>query len=267
MRPLLFLLAATLSAASLKAVSLDDARKILETAAAHKEADQRKEAAIALSLVSVSDPAAKLLETLATDKDYQVRQAAIASIGELRDSTRYPILKAALKDEVPEVAYAAAQALFSVGEPEGKQAIFAVFDEDMKAKSGFFKGEFRNYWRRLQSPKSAMLFALGQGIGFVPLPGVGTGYSAVSSMLLDGNFSPRASTVLMLCKSAGPECDEVVIRGLADDDWSTRAAAVQVVAWKNEKPRQRQLERLLTDKKDRVQFRAAAAYIRLEGMR
>jgi HEAT repeat protein len=257
-----FLFFATL----LSAASVEEARKILETAAAHKEADQRKEAAIALSLVSVADPAAKLLETLAVDKDHQVRQAAVAAIGELRDASRYPILKNALKDDVPEVAFAAAQALFAVGEPEGKQALFAVFDEDMKAKSGFFKGEFRNVWRKLQSPKSAMLFALGQGVGFVPLPGVGTGYSAVSSMLLDGTFSSRASTVMMLCKVAGPECDEVVIRGLADDDWSTRAAAVQVVAWKNEKARQRQLERLLNDKKDRVQLRAAAAYLRLEGL-
>lgn len=259
MRALFFFLAATLSAAN-----IDEARKILETAATHKEADQRKEAAIALSLVSIKDPAAALLETLAKDKDFQVRQAAIAAIGELRDPTRYPILKEALKDDVPEVAYAAAQALFVVGEPEGKQSLFAIFDEDMKAKSGFFKGEFRNYLRKLQSPKSATLFIAQQGMGFVPLPGVGTGFSAISSMLVDGNFSPRATTVLMLCKTAGPECDEVVIRGLADDDWSTRAAAVQIVAWKNEKARQRQLERLLKDKKDRVQLRAAAAYLRLE---
>lgn len=256
----LFALLSVLSAES----RIEEARKILEAASAHKEADTRKEAATALGLVGIKDPAAKLLETLAKDKDFQVRQAAILSLADLRDPERLPLIKEALKDDVPEVAFTAAKALFSLGEPEGKQALLAVFDEDKKAKSGFFKGEFRNYWRKLQSPRSATMFALSQAVGFVPVPGAGEGFNALSSMLLGGDFSARATTVLMICRSAGPECDEIVIRGLADDDWSTRAASIQVVAWKNERARQRQLERLLADKKDKVQLRAAAAYVRLE---
>lgn len=259
-----YLAIAILAANLLGQSRVEEARKILETASAHKEGDIRKEAATALGLVGIKDPAAKLLETLVKDKDFQVRQAAILSLADLRDPDRYPIIKEALKDDVPEVAFTAAKALFALGEPEGKQALLAIFDEDKKAKSGFFKGEFRNYWRKLQSPRSASFFALTQAVGFTPVPGAGEGVNALQSMILGGDFSARASTVLMLCKTAGPECDEMVIRGLADDDWSTRAASIQVVAWKNERARQRQLERLLTDKKEKVALRAAAAYVRLE---
>src|SRR4051794_30453036 len=64
-------------AVGLWAAPVDDARRALSDAAHSKEGDQRREAALALSLVPAKDPAVALLDRLAKDKDYQVRLAAI----------------------------------------------------------------------------------------------------------------------------------------------------------------------------------------------
>src|SRR5215472_218175 len=84
---------------------------VLEQGADNPDPDTRREVAVALSLASRREPSAKLLEKLASDKDYLVREAALVSIGELREPRLAKAAQTALHDDVPEVAFAAARAL------------------------------------------------------------------------------------------------------------------------------------------------------------
>lgn len=242
----------------------DDARKILTDAAGHKEGNTRREAAVALSLLPAADPASQLLNTLMTDKDYLVRIAAIESLGEIRDAKRVDLVKKALEDEVPEVIFAAARELHDWKIPEGTEALEAIYLGEMKAKSSFMKKEWLNSVRRLKTPKSAFFFAVQRGAGFVPVPGVGAGVRAMSDILSHAEMSPRAISLLEVCQRKTPSCAEFLDMAFKDEDWTVRASALHVVVQQKLAKNLPAVEGLLQDKKDPVQFQAAAVYLRMQ---
>src|SRR5262249_24658628 len=166
---ILFSLAAGLHAQSAESSLLTRAREVLQQGAADKEPATRVEVATALSLIASKDPAASTLERLAGDKDHVVRTAAINSIGELRDPRLAKAAKEALQDDVPEVVFAAARALFRLKQPEGKRMLVEIVEKESKAKSSFIRSKLRDTWRRMKTPKSALLFAVQQGAGFIPI--------------------------------------------------------------------------------------------------
>jgi HEAT repeat protein len=253
-----------LLALSAFAATPDDARKILADAATHKEGNTRREAAVALSLLPASHPASKLLDPLFEDKDYQVRVAAVESLGEIHDTKRIALLRKALGDEVPEVSFAAARELHEWKTPEGRDALEAIFLGEMKAKSGFMKKELLNSVRRLKTPKSAFIFAVQRGAIFVPVPGVGAGVRALSGILSDADLSPRAVSLLGVCQTKNPTCAEFLEMAFRDEEWSVRGAALHLAMQQNARRFLPAIETLLADKKDRLQFRAAAVYLRMQ---
>lgn len=253
--------------ACLWAGPLDDARRALTEAAHNKEGDERREAALALSLVLAKDPIAALLDHLVTDKDYQVRVAAIDTVGELNDKSRVDLLKSALNDDVPEVAFAAAKALYNLKDPAGLQALFSVYEGETKGRSGYFQKEMRDSWRRLKTPRSAFLFAVQNGVGFVPVPGVGAGYNALLGILSDSQFSARAVSLLAICKTNNSTCNEILPLSFDDDDWTVRAAAIHIVTTRNLTAMKPRIADLIADKKNKVRLRAAAGYLRMESNR
>ena len=243
--------------------TLEHARAILREGAADKDPAVRMEVAVALSLIAVKDPSSAILTDLTRDKDHLVRVAALASIGELRDPRLARAARAALEDDVPEVSFAAARTLFKLKQPEGRQALIEIVEKESKAKSGFIRAKFRDTWRRMKTPKSALFFAVQQGAGFVPLPGFGEGISAMSSMLSDPDFSARATSLIMLSTDRTPEVRQIVEQSFMDEEWSMRAAAIQIAALRSERAWRSHLVPLIDDTNRKVKYRAAACYLRL----
>jgi len=239
------------------------ARAVLERGAANGDPDVRREVAAALGLSSRYDPSINLLEKLAIDKDTLVKVAALVSIGELGDGRLAKAARGALDDEVPEVAYAAARTLFKLNQPEGKQLLLEVVEREAPAKSGFVRAKLRDVVRRMKRPKSATIFVVKQGIGFVPVPGLGEGFSALMLLVGDPNFSARATTLLVLSSDNSAEVRRVVEQAFNDPDWSMRAAAAQIAASRNERAWRFRLVPLFEDSNPRVRYRAAAAFLRL----
>jgi len=258
------LLAFLITITALPAQNINLARNVLAEGAKAKEGDLRRETAVAMSLLPAKDGAAGWLAELLNDKDYQVRVAAVDTLGEWNDKARLNDLTARLGDEVPEVAFAAAKALFSMKTVQGREALQAVFEEEMKAKSGFFKKEMMNSLRRLKTPRSALLFTVQRGIVFVPVPGIGAGYGALVGMLTDVEFSARAVSLLLVCEEKSKACDEMLAASYTDEDWSVRAAGVHLTATKRLTAALPKLTPLLSDKKDKVRLSAAATVLRLE---
>jgi HEAT repeat protein len=241
------------------------AREVLEQGARDDDPDVRREVAVALGLTARRESATRVLDTLARDKDYLVREAALVSIGELRDPRLTKAAHDALDDSVPEVAFAAARALFKLKQPEGKQLLLDIVEKETPGKSSFLRAKIRDVSRRMRRPKSAMLFVAQQGIGFVPVPGLGEGVSALTALVSDPDFSARATALMVLSSDRSPEVRAQVEQAFNDGDWSMRAAATQIAASRNERSLRFRVVPLFEDTNRRVRYRAAAAFLRLSG--
>jgi len=239
------------------------ARAVLAAGALEADPNVRREVAIAFSLNRSTDPSIGTLLSLLIDKDYLVREAAIASVSQMGDRTLAAPVRLALEDDVPEVMFAAARALQQLGDPIGERALIEIIDREHKAESSMLRGKMRDMARRLKTPKSVMLFATEKGIGFAPVPGLGEGYSALTTMLTDNDFSPRAAALVSLASLHSAESKKFVDQAFTDDEWSMRAAATQVMASWNDRPWRVRLVPLLQDSNPKVRFRAAAVFLRL----
>jgi HEAT repeat protein len=161
------------------------------------------------------------------------------------------------------VVFAAARALYRLDPAQGRPVLVSILEKETAAKSSFFRGQLRTMLRRMKTPRSALVFAAQQGAGFLPVPGLGAGLSAMNSMLLDADFSARAYALTMIAGERNDRTTELLAEGLKDEDWSVRAAAVQAIATGGRTNLRDELGPLFADRDRKVRYRAAAAYVRL----
>ena len=242
----------------------DKARGILLAGLGDKSADVRVQGLQTLGMVGQNEDMIKGLVDHLDDKDFKVRIAVITAIVDLREKSAIGALqKRLIIDEVPEVSFAAAKALYILADPQGKIALEAIFAREMKAGSNIVRSKLRDLMRTMRTPKSAMLFALRNGVGYIPFPGLGSGVGAAIDLLTDAELSARANVLLLMVTDKSEESKSMIAAALTDHDWSVRAVGIQTVAMLNWVEFQPKLVELLDDKKEKVRFRAAAAYLRL----
>src|SRR5262249_48941053 len=176
------------------------------------------------------------------------------------------MLRSALDDQVPEVRFAAAKALWSLHDPAGKQALMSVLGGEAKASSSVFSKEKRKAIRMVHTPRTLLLSMLRYGVGFAPVPGLGEGIASMQALLEDPGVSSRAAAALMLGKDKDHATLEALRTALGDKDWSVRAAAVHSIALRNNPALKEDLTPLLEDGREPVRLRAAAAYLRLSAV-
>jgi len=239
------------------------ARQMLVDALADKNPDVRRQGVVALGLVGAREPFVSLVESMLTDKDVYVRLAAVASLVDLKNGRTVGALQKALYDEAPEVTFAAAKQLWVLNDAEGRKAMLAVLSGESKTSSGFFTLQSRDRLRMLHTPKTMFLFALKQGAGFAPVPGLGEGVSSLQDLLSDSNVSGRATVALLIGNDKGQDVLDALRDALDDKDASVRAASVHALALRGDPALIEDISPLLDDAKENVRLRAAAAYIRL----
>src|SRR5205807_8548485 len=122
----------------------------------------------------------------------------------------------ALEDDVPEVSFAAAKALFNRHEPAGRRALLAVLDKESRTSSGFFTIQKRSALRMMRTPRTTFLFAVREGVGLVPLPGFGHGVASMQAILTDSGVSGRATAALLLGKDKEAGTIEALKDALTD---------------------------------------------------
>jgi HEAT repeat protein len=240
--------------------------ELLQHAMAAKNPDTRKQAVIALSLASSQGALFDQLEQMLQDKDVEVRAAVVASLGEVKSKSATAALRKAMEDEVPEVSFAAAKVLWAWRDPAGKAALLAVLAGESKTSSNFFSKQKRDALRMMHTPRTAFLFALRQGAGFAPVPGLGEGIASMQGILTDSGVSGRASAALLLGADRAPETLEALKDALQDNDASVRAAAVHSLSLRNDPALKVVLEPMLEDTKEPVRLRAAAGLLRLSAI-
>ena len=232
-----------------------------------KNPDTRKQGVQSLSLLGAREPYILQVEGMLEDRDLEVRLAAISSLVDLKNPRTMPALRKVLVDPTPEVSFAAAKALWTLNAPDGRDALVAVLSGDLKTSSGFVTKQKRDALRMMHTPRTLFFFALKQGIGFAPVPGLGAGVSSLQGILADPGISGRAATALLLNTDKDPAVLAALEDALSDKDASVRAAAVHSIALRNDPMLQGVLVPMLDDKKEAVRLRAAAGYLRLEMIR
>jgi HEAT repeat protein len=240
------------------------ARNLLRDSLTSGNPEVRTQAVQALGLAALREPYMSQLEAMLADKDVGVRVATVASMVDLKNKRTVAALKKALDDDAPEVGFAAAKALWTLKDPAGREALLSVLAGEMKTSSGFITQQKRDALRMLHTPRTTFIFAVKQGIGFAPVPGLGTGISSLQGILSDPGVSGRAATALLLGTDKDPKVLRALRDALSDKDSSVRAAAVHSIALRNDPALEKDLVPLLEDKKEAVRVRAAAGYLRLE---
>ena len=244
----------------------DQSVALLNDALKDRNPDTRKAAVQSMSLVCLKEPYLSQVKSMLGDKDVEVRLATITSLVDLKNTNTVGTLETALDDDVPEVSFAAAKALWGLNDPAGRTALVAVLSGETKTASGFLTKQKRDALRMLHTPKTLFTFALMQGIRMAPVPGVGEGVSSLQGILTDPGVSGRAATALLLSTDKSPEVLTALKDSLADKDWSVRAAAVHALALRNNPALRTVIAPLIDDKKNEVRLRAAAAWLRLESL-
>jgi HEAT repeat protein len=241
----------------------DRCRDLLQQALDAKDPMTRKRAVEALSLVA--GQFIPQLEGMLQDKDIDVRLATVASLAEAKGQRAAVALRGALDDEVPEVGFAAAKALWSVHDAAGKEALLAILAGDNQTSSGFFSKQKRDALRVLHTPRVMLQFAMAKGIGLVPVPGLGFGLESMRALLTDSGVSGRAAAALMLATERDQASLDALRAALKDTDWSVRAAAVQALALRRDPRLKADVAPLFDDENEAVRLRAAAACLRPAG--
>jgi HEAT repeat protein len=137
-------------------MSLHDwATSILDDSLKDKNPDTRMQAVQALGLAGAHEPYVSQVTAMLDDKDVQVRVATVTSLVDLRSPKTVTALKKALNDDVPEVSFAAAKALWELKDPAGRDALVAVLSGDTKTASGFLTKQKRDGLRMFHTPKSS----------------------------------------------------------------------------------------------------------------
>ena len=244
----------------------DQSAAMLSDALKDKNPDTRKAAVQAMSLVCLKEPYLSQVKSMLEDKDVEVRLATITSLVDLKNKSTVGTLETALDDEVPEVSFTAAKALWLLHDPAGEQELLAVLEGDSKASSNFISKQKRDTLRMFHTPRVLFLFAVRQGMGFVPLPGFGEGVGSMQALLTDPGISGRATAALLLGKDKSAAVLDALKDGLLDKDWSVRAAAVHSLSLRDDPALKETLEPLLDDEKEPVRLRAAAGFLRLSAI-
>jgi len=247
-------------------VDIDMAHNILNVGLASNDPNMRTRAIAAVGMIARTQSVRKRIEGFLSDKNVQVRIAAVDTLADLGSHESIPALENTMdNDPVPEVEFAAAKALFKLGDPKGKETLKMVLYGNIDAKSSYIERQKRKILSNFYSLHRATLFVLDEGSGFVPVPGVGMGMSEVVNLMNDTELSPRATIVLMLGHQKGADSDRMLKFALKDKDWTVRASAILMIALTARQELRENLVPLMSDNDARVRFRAAGAYLHLIG--
>ena len=239
------------------------ANMLLGAGLGDKNPDVRKQAVAALGLIGPRQTYISQINNAISDKDVYVRLAAVASLVDLKDKGTADMLDRALHDVAPEVSFAAAKALYGLDDPRGRAALLAILGREAKTQSSFLTAQKRDTLRLVHVPKGMMLFAIKNGVGFAPVPGLGAGVSSMQEIMSDSGISGRATTAVLLANDPNPQVLDALKEALGDKDPSTRAAVVHAIAARNDPALMPLLLPLFDDVKEAVRLRAGAGYLRL----
>ena len=253
-----FAIALLLPAAVLLAQPDKTAWDVLKQGFDDRNPDRRRQAVTATASIGLAPDAVKLVEQALQDKDPLVRQTAAAELGQMKSKQSAEALKTALDDVSGEVAFAAAKALWDMGDKDGRGLIEDVVTGQQRASDGTASGA-----RKTRDPKALAAMGFKEASGALLGP-FNIGILAAEQAFKDSSAGGRALAVTLLARDCDAETERILERTCTDDkSWVVKAAAAKALGQCGNQDAIPKLELSLSDSHDAVKFMAAASIIRL----
>jgi HEAT repeat protein len=242
--------------------SADRGWLVLEAGLAQKNAAQRVAAVRVLGLIPDDAHAAELAEKGLKDKSSAVRVAAATSLGKMHATEADASLREALNDKNLPVVMAAAHALRLLNDPTCYDVYYEVFTGERKNNSGMIAQEMQV----LHDPKQLAQMGFSEGIGYVPLAGIG--WEAFQMIMKDKKSGAAAKAALISALATDPEprTGKLLLKVSNNPNWVLRVAALEAIDRRGDPALRSGIELRLSDSKHEVRFAAAATVIHLNDL-
>jgi len=225
--------------------------------------DTRKQALTAVGSIGETPDVVQLLSEALKDDDLELRQTAAAVMGQMKCRSCIPALKVALDDDSGEVSFAAAKALWDMGDRSGRALLEEVLTGEVKSAPGVIESTRRKA-RTTMHDKKAIVFIGAKEATSVLLGPASLGITATEMALKDGNGGGRTLSATMLGENCDAHALEVLEHELDNEkNWAVKAAVARSVGRCGNKDAIPFLEQKLSESHALVRFMAAAAIVRL----
>jgi len=228
-----------------------------------KEATEKKTETLVIVVAALGDlggepKAQKMLLEAIDSSDQDVRIATIAAMGQTKNPMFVPALRKLLDDPKPQIAFAAASTLWSMGDHSGQDLLVAIVEGDRKGNAGVLGGAMHQAGKDMHSPteiaKMTAPFFLGP---------FGIGLAAYNYLHKAGGDSPRVIATELIAQNKTPEVRKELVDALEDKDQEVRLTAARMLGDFKDPDIAENLIPLFLDSKPAVRITAAAAAIRL----
>jgi HEAT repeat protein len=244
-----------------------EAWKMLADSAASDKLRDRSDAISAVTMLPTDRRAIDLIARGLDDKEETIRMLAATSLGDIKARPAIPKLKTALDDKSPQVSFAAAQALWKMGDRSGRDIFYDVLVGERKVKPGPIKQKMQEARMDMHDPKALALIGVNEASGAFLGP-FSMGVSMVEEYAKNGGQSVQALCAQILATDDNRTTIEQLDLALADKNWTVRAAAARSLARLNDRGALPELKDMMqNDKSQPARLAAAAAVIHLSGWR
>lgn len=237
--------------------------EVLKTGLNDKNPDKRRQAVTAIGSIGLETEAIQLVEGALRDPDSLVRQTAAAELGQMKAREAIPSLKTAMDDAAGEVAFAAAKALWDMGDRSGRDLIEDVLTGQQSASEGPLKSAVRDAKRKMHDPKALAVMGFNEASGALLGP-FNIGIIAAEQAFKAGSSGGRALATTLLAQ----DCDAESLRLLewsatSDKSWVVKAASAKALGQCGHPDAIPTLEQNLADSNAAVKSMSAASIIKL----
>jgi HEAT repeat protein len=224
----------------------------------------RRQAVTATGSIGLDPEAVRLVEwALQKDSDSLIRATAAAELGEMKSRQSFPVLKAALDDRAGEVGFAAAKALWDMGDKTGRGFIEDVAAGQQNATDGGVKGALHRADRLRYDPKAMAVLGAKSASGALLGP-FNIGVLAAEQVFKNGAVAVRMQALNLLAQECDAQTFKLLEAASTDDKtWAEKAAAAKALGKCGNPDAIPKLEENLSNSNAAVRFMSAAAIIRL----
>lgn len=236
--------------------------QILTDGASTHNALRRAEAVAALGTIGPNHRVVALLEKALVDSDPSIRQLAARTLGEIQARASIPKLRQALKDDSPQVGFAAAKSLWTMGDHSGRAVFIQILSGQKSSSDGLLKGGLQSTREKFQDPKNLAIIGAKEAASSLFGP-AGWGITIMEEVRKDRSASARAMSAILLGPDATLDALHELQDALNDKNWIVRAAAAQALGTSHHRDQIQYLRPLLEDDRPAVRYIAAASIVRL----
>jgi HEAT repeat protein len=239
------------------------ARAWLIAGASSDSARDRSDTISALTILLNDPEAIGLIESGLEDRDVSIRVLAVTSLGSMKARMAIPRLRKALDDDSAQVDFAAAQALWGMGDQSGRDVLYQVLDGSRKAGPGLIQGKINDAKQDIHNPKKLAMMGVNQASGAFLGP-FSIGVYFAEEYAKHNSAPAQAVCAKLLSSDRTEETVAELVGALGDSSWVVRAAAARALGEMDRPEALPGLKaELENDDQSTAQFAAAAAIVRI----